>query len=710
MEVQRNETCAICDRILNSDVVVTVKERGLSKFVESSLKRNDGKEECFKNRVEIQLHKTCRNSYNNPKCIEAVLLRIDQVNILEKKARYHYKCYSKFCHSYRAAGLKRGRQQSLDSVSGMDQVYQFIEGDQNDCQYSLPDIREALKNVTLPSDAMIKYHLKQRYGDKFIKAERTGDWFLHLDTIKRMLPYFHAADHYNYSKSANLYVQEMTCIEEKMSPDYYEKFVKEGLFTIRRTKKHCSGTWTDMTIEQSLMRSMKTSGGFTRGRGYSEDVLGKWVLGLPIFHCITETIENFCDFGTNESSSHKDGTKSRIERDAKDIILFTDWFREHNPFPDTEDIMSISTGIVSNSDVNPHKARCVGEAMMIVPDGTTYGQMKYSRKQKVKSLATASSAVNVQDVIVPIEPDLIFKRISFVKKTQDELKEFLKYELSPYPMSLFDKNGMRKSAKSVLYDMFKPVPEETICGGTQGERKKIASSKSTGSASGDVHKSNWFAYDSLLFLVKGATSSGSMDSMNAQTSESTVAHEQIPAASQVLTQPPEAPTSPPPLPTQPMPLTNTQNKRKKDDLSEVYEIMKSAKARMDQQKDEYQIYADYIASELRNIKNEHAVLQTKYFINNILLEARMGKYNYTENAMGSNSSDTQSYQSYGYRSASQQSSYSTNSVNNNIVTANASHVNNDNGASAEPTHIEFRQFENIQELVSHFESETQNKE
>lgn len=50
------------------------------------------------------------------------------------------------------------------------------------------------------------------------------------------------------------------------------------------------------------------------------------------------------------------------------------------------------------------------------------------------------------------------------------------------------------------------------------ERKKIVSSKSTGSGSGDVHKSNWFAYDSLLFLVKGATSSGSMDTMNAQVS------------------------------------------------------------------------------------------------------------------------------------------------------------------------------------------------
>ncbi|XP_045781400.1 uncharacterized protein LOC123878298 [Maniola jurtina] len=240
------------------------------------------------------------------------------------------------------------------------------------------------------------------------------------------------------------------------------------------------------------------------------------------------------------------------------------------------------------------------------------------------------------------------------------------------------------------------------------ERKKIASSKSTGSGSGDVHKSTWFAYDSLLFLVKGSTSSGSMDTMNTQSSESSVALEEIPVASQVLTQPPEASTSPP-LPTQPIPvpLPNTQNKRKKDDLSEVYEIMKSAKARMDQPKDEFQVYADYVASELRNIKNEHAVLQAKYFINNILLEARMGKYNYAEYQTGSNSSHTQSY---GYRSAPQQSSYSTNSVNDDIVTANASHVNNDNEAPTAPTFTELRQIENIEELVSRFESETQNKE
>lgn len=175
------------------------------------------------------------------------------------------------------------------------------------------------------------------------------------------------------------------------------------------------------------------------------------------------------------------------------------------------------------------------------------------------------------------------------------------------------------------------------------------------------------------------------------------AHEEIPAAaSEVLTQIPEAPMSPP-LPTQPIPLT--QNKRKKDDLSEIYEIMKSAKTKMEQPKDEFQVYAEYVATELRNIKNEHAVLQAKYLINNILLEARMGKYNYTGYETGSNSSQPQSD---GYRSASQQTSYSTNSVNTDNETSN----DNENGAS-EPIFTELRQFENIQELVTHLESETQ---
>ena len=44
------------------------------------------------------------------------------------------------------------------------------------------------------------------------------------------------------------------------------------------------------------------------------------------------------------------------------------------------------------------------------------------------------------------------------KKCQEDLKDFLSYELAPYPMSLFNEDGMRKGTKSALYSAFTPLP------------------------------------------------------------------------------------------------------------------------------------------------------------------------------------------------------------------------------------------------------------
>ena len=69
----------------------------------------------------------------------------------------------------------------------------------------------------------------------FVRAERTGDLELHLDSVKAMLPYLHAAGHLSYAKSAHLYVQQMEDLPHKMSEDDYNTFTKEGYITIRRS-------------------------------------------------------------------------------------------------------------------------------------------------------------------------------------------------------------------------------------------------------------------------------------------------------------------------------------------------------------------------------------------------------------------------------------------------------------------------------------------
>ena len=96
-----------------------------------------------------------------------------------------------------------------------------------------------------------------------------GDWQGYLNSIKEMLPYFHASGHFPYAKSAHLYLQDMLQLEKLKNQSVYQRFI-EGFFTVRRSDKFNCGTSTDMVIEQSMMKSMKTYGGISQGRSTKE--------------------------------------------------------------------------------------------------------------------------------------------------------------------------------------------------------------------------------------------------------------------------------------------------------------------------------------------------------------------------------------------------------------------------------------------------------
>ena len=113
---------------------------------------------------------------------------------------------------------------------------------------------------------------------RFIIAERTSNWSLHLDSTLRMLNLFASSGHINYAKSARMYIQQMQHLAEEY-PWLYEKFVA-GFHAVRCSDRHWSGLWSDLVIEQTLMRSIKTHGGLTRGRGVSESVHHMWTVSL----------------------------------------------------------------------------------------------------------------------------------------------------------------------------------------------------------------------------------------------------------------------------------------------------------------------------------------------------------------------------------------------------------------------------------------------
>ena len=81
-----------------------------------------------------------------------------------------------------------------------------------------------------------------------IRAERCGNWQLHVHRVWLMIPYLHAAGHIHYARSAQVYLHAMLNLVNNMAPDEYDKFTSRGFFTVRRSDKYWYGIWTDKNI------------------------------------------------------------------------------------------------------------------------------------------------------------------------------------------------------------------------------------------------------------------------------------------------------------------------------------------------------------------------------------------------------------------------------------------------------------------------------
>ena len=76
------------------------------------------------------------------------------------------------------------------------------------------------------------------------------------------------------------------------------------------------------------------------------------------------------------------------------------------------------------------------------------------------------TGVRIRDVQCPVDSKMLSKRISFTNKLQELFKLNFEYEQVSYPKSLFDELGMRKTKKSILYEVFSPLCDSGIVGDT----------------------------------------------------------------------------------------------------------------------------------------------------------------------------------------------------------------------------------------------------
>ena len=89
---------------------------------------------------------------------------------------------------------------------------------------------EQTKTVSRTAKLWAQYFDQVNIMRLFVRAARTGNWELHIYCVEKMLPYFHAAAHLPYAKSAHLYLQQMRELPTKMSAKYFNLFVQKGFF------------------------------------------------------------------------------------------------------------------------------------------------------------------------------------------------------------------------------------------------------------------------------------------------------------------------------------------------------------------------------------------------------------------------------------------------------------------------------------------------
>ena len=90
----------------------------------------------------------------------------------------------------------------------------------------------------------------------------------------------------------------------------------------RRSDRFWAGLSTDLMIEQVLMRSVKATGGLTRGRGMSETQRLVWLMSMPACANKNNSMQNPTGINYLMSEQHKDIKKARKERDHEDQRLY----------------------------------------------------------------------------------------------------------------------------------------------------------------------------------------------------------------------------------------------------------------------------------------------------------------------------------------------------------------------------------------------------
>ncbi|KAK3698753.1 hypothetical protein QZH41_004049 [Actinostola sp. cb2023] len=300
---------------------------------------------------------------------------------------------------------------------------------------------------------------------QFIKAERTGNWSLHLAATSAMVPHFYAHDRPNYSRWLPVYLADMAQLEQQ-HPAVHKQFM-DGDHAVSRSSQPFAKVWTDMALEQSINLDSKSKGGIV-GISQNPEALQRWFLTSHERAAITTAVKQMC--GINDPDrvgTHKEAAPKRVQRDEKDVQKIVTCFKSglmKDPFSEDNDMLSnIATGVVLPAEVAERLVKS-REQGLVQLDSFIQQRLNANAVSfwdaipnlKIKTFSVTTKKVTIKSsneklVTIAEDRDLFGRLLIVAKVRQIDLREVLSFELSTIPYSLAHHDGtLRKTTKSVL--------------------------------------------------------------------------------------------------------------------------------------------------------------------------------------------------------------------------------------------------------------------
>lgn len=310
---------------------------------------------------------------------------------------------------------------------------------------------------------------------QFQRAEREGNWNLHLSTCARMIPYMFACDHVNYSRWLTEYVTNMLQLPQ-LAPDIYNYFM-QGHHSLSRTGNPFSKVSSDMLLEQSINCDAKSKGGII-GFSLNAAANSRWFLTRHMKAEISSNLKKMA--GINKATSvHIDINENRMNKDESDVRKITTFILNSgilNMFKIEElpnELANVLSGVVAGPEISTPllSMQGIGEKAMnnFVKDrlDTTNGKFfDPVKKLNLPTFASLRKKVKAKSKdaksVIAGDRDLFHRLVVIGEKRKVSLKNLLSYELTAVPLSIANPNGtLTRTNKSKLLSKLEAMIPQT---------------------------------------------------------------------------------------------------------------------------------------------------------------------------------------------------------------------------------------------------------